>query len=165
MNTLEAIDAEIYREYNVVKHYCKIMGLLRNKLPDDLIIMVVFDYGILTDEQKFKFITDRLRAYNIKGDKRKFGKFIRTLIKSFMMGKLNKHNLWETKSWYYYGLTYLVKAPHTTGVSYQGHPQRIEGKWNRIQDIIDRICNTGNTDLLRALIIIEKYLLENKFIR
>jgi hypothetical protein len=134
---------------NTVEFYYSVITALSNKLPNEL-IKYVFGFDILTDGQRLRFITDRLRAYDITGNKRTFGKFIRTVFYG--------HRLRN------YGLTYLVKSPHGTRI-YYGQVQRIDGKFNRIQDIITRLCDAGSIDLLDGLIVIEKYLLENKFIR
>jgi hypothetical protein len=116
---------------------------LYKKLPTQLIRYIV-SFGILSKSQILKKISDRLRAYKIKGDKAKFGRYIRVAF--------------DGQMWRKYGLTYLVKQQP----AYQGD---INTHFNQIQDIIDRIIDANQEDFIPVLETIEKYLLENKFIK
>lgn len=136
-------------------HYYNTINALNEKLPIE-IVREVFSFGILNDEQRLRFLIDRLRTYEYKGDKRKFGDYIR---KNF-----------EAKRWKNYGLTYLVKGRQPTRPCYDFngnflYNERLDGKWNEIKDIITRLCEARNTDLLPFMIELEKFMIANKFIK
>jgi hypothetical protein len=135
-------------------HYYKTINVLNEKLPTEL-VRVVFSFGILNEEQRLQFLINRLRTYEYKGDKRKFGNYIR--------------RAFDGKKWRRYGLTYLVKGRQPTRtITYNNgetETQKIDSKYNEIKDIIARLCETRNTDLLPFMIELEKYMIDNRFIK
>jgi hypothetical protein len=136
------------------KHYYNTINALNEKLPIEL-VREVLGFGILNEEQRLQFLINRLRTYEYKGDKRKFANYIR--------------RAFDGKRWRHYGLTYLVKGRQPTRtITYNNGEtfvQKIDGKWNSIQEIITRLCDTRHTDLLPFMTELEKYMIDNRFIK
>lgn len=135
-------------------HNYKVLFALNEKLPIEM-VREIFGFGITNDHQKLQFLINRFRTYEFKGNKRKFGDYIR---KNF-----------DGKRWRRYGLTYLVKSrqPTRTITTMNGetYTQKIDGKWNSIQEIVNRLLEANHTDLLPFLIGLEKHMLDNGFIK